>query len=362
MNRPLARIWIVAALLLSICPAVGGGKTYAEKVSTTVPYQRALILHDAGVETLVLQSQYEIPGNAGVPALGWVVPVPAPPEVASLEARDAARLFDRLDAISAPTVTRFGPMVLMGLLGFSMSVVLLGFGCAFLTRQAARSRSAKRVARWAGVVFLVSLLVGPFCVKNEKGSGGIELLSSRQAGIYDVRVVRSDSAAELLAWLKTNSFRYGPEDETAVQDYLRRGWCFVVAKIDPTIDPAQHGTVSRGLLAPLILRFPSPAPVYPVALTATSGQPTEVLIYLASNTPLATDAPLARRFSGEWGDPMPLSELCYAEPPEFFEAELPKFRHLAKFKAKLTPVEMAKDIEFRPDPDGVPYREHLYRW
>jgi hypothetical protein len=135
-----------------------------------------------------------------------------------------------------------------------------------------------------------------------------------------------------------------------------------VAKLDPAADLAQPEAVSRGLLAPLILRFPSPNPVYPVALTATGGQPTEILIYLASNTPMTTASPLSRRFVGEWKQMPVIRELIYTDPSEFFESWLPEFRYLSKFKATLTPAEMARDIEFRPDPSAPPFREHQYRW
>ena len=364
MNILPTRIWVTAAgaLLLGACPAFADGKLYAEKVPTAIPYQRAFILHDEGVQTLVLQSQYEIPGAADIRSLGWVVPVPAPPEIASLDTRHAEQVFGLLDEMSMPAVTQFGPLVLMVLIGLSMAVVLLGFGWAFMTRNAKRKRICVRVARWAGVVFLVCLLVGPFFIHMRKGVGGIEVLSTHHTGIYDVQVVRSTSAAELRAWLNDNSFRFGPEDETAIQAYLARGWCFVVAKIDPSADLTQHEAVSRGLLAPLILRFPSSTPVYPVALTATGGQPTEILIYLVANTPMTTDSPLIRRFVGEWKRTDAMYQMYYADPPQFFEFGLPAFRYLSKFKATLTPAEMARDIEFRPDPNAPPFRERRYRW
>jgi hypothetical protein len=242
-----------------------------------------------------------------------------------------------------------------------MATVLLGFGWSFMTRNAGQRRNCVRAGRWAGVVFLLSLLLGPFFIRMRKGASGVEILSTQHTGIYDVRVVRSKAAAALRSWLNENSFHFGPEDERAVQSYLDRGWCFVVARIDPTADLTQHKAVSRGLLAPLILRFPSPNPVYPAALTATSGRPTEILIYLASKTPMTTDSPLIRLFSGEPNLAIVRNGLWRATPAGFFDTQ-PDLRHLSKFKATLTPAEMERDIGFRPDPGAVSHRGHLYRW
>jgi hypothetical protein len=368
MNLRRIRTWLSVALALLFGSqfAVADGKLYAEKVPTTIPYQRALILHDAGVETLVLQSQYQIPGTAGARALGWVVPVPAPPEVGSLDAQHAERIFNDLDYRSMPETVAIGLIVLLLLIGLSMTTVLLGFGWAFMTRDPLRKRRCVRVGRWAGVVFLLSLLLGPFFIRMRKGAG-VEILSAHRTGIYDIQVVRSPTAAALTDWLNEHAFRFGKEDEQAFQAYLDRGWCFVVARIDPAVNPRQVDATTHGLLAPLILRFPSPNPVYPVALTATGGHPTEILIYLVSSTPMTTASPLARKFSGEltpgnlrYGGP--LYELGYADPPGFFDDVQLDLRYLAKFKATLTPAEMARDLEFRPAPDAAPFRERRYRW
>jgi hypothetical protein len=370
MSIPQIRALLAAAvaLLLSAVAAFADGKMYySEKVPATIPYQRALILHDEGVQTLVLQSQYEIPGDTKVRSLGWVVPVPAPPEVASLPAESADLVFSWLDMATRPKVTRISDYVYTSLLLVGLSLTI---GCpiaALIVRTGELKRRLLRIAGYSlafTVCFFVFLLFAG--ARAWKGAAGVEIVSSHHTGIYEVKVVRSKDVAELIAWLNANSFQFGAEDTAAIQSYLDRGWCFVVAKIDPSISKSE--VVSKGLLAPLVLRFPSPNPVYPVALTATGGHSTEILIYLASNTPMATDSALTQRFSGESRSAYSALIQLYTSVAdtgcEFFEAEMlaPRLRWIGKFKAKLTPAQMARDIEFRPAPDAADYREHIYRW
>jgi hypothetical protein len=363
-------LWLTAVLawLLASGLALADGKMFSEKVPTTIPYQRALILHDQGVQILVLQSQYEIPGNAGVKSLGWVVPVPAPPDIASMKARDADHIFMEIDRVSMRKVTRIAPMVFLPLLALALPLAVICLGASLLIRSATSTRRNLRIVGGCSALgFVVLFLSGPLWLRMTKGAGGVETISSQKAGIFDVEVVRAKAANDLLAWLRENSFQFGPEDETTVQAYIDRGWVFVVARIDPSAARDDSRPYSRGLLAPLILRFPSPNPVYPVALTATGGHATEILIYLASNTPMTTDSPLTLRYSGELTSPgSAFSYLIVAEPMEFWESfpdlSILELRHLTKFKATLTPEQMRKDIEFHPDPNAPPYREHLYRW
>lgn len=369
VNLSRMRMWwiAVASLWLSAALSFADGKMYvAEKIPTRIPYQRALILHDDGVQTMVLQSQYEIPASGGARSLGWVVPVPAPPEVASIAADWAEHLFRMIDLRSSPKVNKISNIVyttlfLMVLAGAPVFLIWSFFP------QAANFKERLRLISFycfSGAVLLFFLLC--LTARAWKGRGiGVEIISAERRGIYEVQVVRSSDAGDLVAWMNDNSFHFGENDRAAIDDYLGRGWCFVVAKVDPRAEATDSAVVNKGLLAPLILRFASPNPVYPVALTATGGHPTEILIYLASKVPMRTDSPLTLRYSGSSQVAgRELAKLYEVDPPEFFQPldKLLEFTHLTKFKATLSPAQMAKDIEFHPVPGAPDYRERIYRW
>jgi hypothetical protein len=87
----------IATALMVVCTtvtALADGKMFwREEVPPTIPYQRALILYREGIQTLVLQSRYEVPKAGAKAPIGWVVPVPAPPEIASMSAESTRYMF-----------------------------------------------------------------------------------------------------------------------------------------------------------------------------------------------------------------------------------------------------------------------------
>lgn len=357
-------LWLVvlAVFIHSAVPLLADGKMYSEKVNTEIPYQRALILFDEGKETLVLQSQYQIPGGSGNHKLGWVVPVPAVPEIASLKADTAEWLFASLSFIARPHVTERGAFVWLGMLVLSLCIAIIALTASFFPRFVHRRQRLRWVAYIAVLSGILIFLTASLFIRASKGAWGVDVLKSQKTGIFDTKVIRSDSSKDLIAWLQANSFRFDSRDEQAIQSYIDRGWCFVTAKVDASIAPTDRAAVSNKMLAPLILHFPTPKPVYPTALTATGGHPTEILIYIASKEPVKAPEFLTPRFRGEADGNAILSHLIMVEPDRFFELLPPGLTHLGKFKATLTPAQMAKDIEFLPDPGAPPFREHVYRW
>lgn len=211
---------------------------------------------------------------------------------------------------------------------------------------------------------LISVVSFPFTLLSTrawKGARGVEVISTGQVGIYDTKVVRAESAQDLITWLNEHSFRFDETDVETFQSYIDRGWCFTTATVDASVAADDPGAVSGNLLAPLILDFPIDTPVYPTALTATGGHDTEILIYMATRIPRKTTSDLELRFLGHMEGMMyfllPLKLTYMDAEVDLMPTLESEIFHLHKFKSTLTPAQMAEDIEFLPDPDAQPYRE-----
>jgi hypothetical protein len=389
MERLAIAIWLVLATGL-----LADGKMFGrEEVPPGIPYQRALILFSKGVETLILQSKYETPGSEGEPEICWVVPLPAPPQVASAPPLYAESLFDALDDSSPPRVT----VVRYRLMRFAR-FLLLASGAAFVILLLASVCTGKpqwlrrRWRLWTAYAILVETVGGGalWLAAGSSLAGGrrVETVSAHRVGIYDVQVIRSDSSEELISWLNGNGFAFGEKDKAAFESHVSRGWCFVVATIRPDVKKRSEKVGWSGLAAPLILRFPHETPIYPLALTGTGGYDTEVLIYLATRCKMSCNDRLKLRYAGQfrrWPLRLLLWHYYQPDPPNFFafertcidrpdwapdsfaDEEFPSpemmgYPYLCKFKDTLTPEEMAEDLVFTPAPDNTPYREHQIHW
>lgn len=361
------KVFMVMGLLAFASAAYGNGKMYwREEVPPEVPYQRALIMFNDGTQTLLLQSRYEVEHADEDTVIGWVVPVPAEPEVASMDASNAERFFLNLDRMTRPRMTRLRSAFFYGLLLTSFSVLLISFLSGIISVPAWFMRRRAVFFKASAASCFILLLIGSLLSPALGRGGAVEVVSEHSVGVYDVQVVRSDEAIELIEWLNENDFRFGAEDEYAFEDYIKRGWCFAVAQIKPEERRRGAAYTMEGLAAPLILRFPRENPVYPIMLTGTGGHDTKVLLYMTSDAMMSSDGRLKLRYAGKrkWLDDT--LERCLLEdmvkPEGFFSAEEIDYSHILKFRHTLSSEQMDSDIEFHPDPDMKEYREHIIEW
>jgi len=279
----------------------------------------------------------------------------------------ATNMFWYLNRVSRPEVTYVIPFVIGGLMlitaGLSILIIAACGLSSVVTLPSWFMRNKSKLERIAIYGLLACLIpsVFFFLLTPLGTSPGVDVIKEQRVGIFDVKVVKSDNSADLVAWLNKNNFKFGKEDKAGFDSYIARGWCFVVANIKPDKEQKASEIVSEGLAAPLILRFPVKEPVYPVILTGTGNHDTEILIYLAANSKMTCDNRLSLRYAG---NALTLDELTTGvEPKDFFTLkELSSYSYLCKFRDILTPAGMAQDIIFTPAADNTPYREHLVKW
>ena len=124
--KTVARCAVLIFVIGSLCGRVqGNGKFFVEKVPPDIPYQRAFMLFHKGSEILVLQSKYEFMQSDAIDTLGWIVPVPAVPEIASADADVAGRCFWIASTHSQPDIIRIsGSVCFIATIFFLGSLVL----------------------------------------------------------------------------------------------------------------------------------------------------------------------------------------------------------------------------------------------
>lgn len=305
---------VILPLLGCFLQCFGDGKTYyfhREDVPPEIPYQRAFIHHKDGLETLILQSKYEVTPQEGHDQIAWVVPVPGFPEIGSMSASDAQTFFRRLGRMTPDDIFIVeelidGVMFLLVLLWptflYLYKVKKYPLGGKGITREELKRNYQRRdgsLIQWVFLTFLMFILSGLGMTGGATMSADsrVLILDERKVGIYNVKVIKSKTSEALLDWLEEGGFQFSEVDKSAFEEHIQEGWCFVVAKSDLTADG--RAAVAEGLFAPLILKFAAPFPIYPLALTATAGQETEILLYLLTDVQYRCGDRLKLRYVSE---------------------------------------------------------------
>lgn len=361
----------IVIFLSMVANLVADGKMFwkADLPSGTLPYQRAIIFHHEGKQTLLVQSAVQPADGTTPEEVAWVIPVPAVPEVGPYVSPDwAEHIFRELSWATQPQPVR----VSEGL--FTAAVMLWIFVVGgLLLKRLFRQRSGARL--WWKLAFLYFLgspvFVGYlfFTAKAWKSgsSPDVDVLAAGSVGAHDYSVVRSGNANALVTWLRERDFAIGPEEEAIIGNYVRHGWCFVATRLDLK----SQGPLSSRLAAPILLRFPSANPVYPMALTGSGGHATEVLLHVFAEHPVDSDGKISRRFSGpsknlrggfrnQWlmRNAVESNGLIIISEPSP-ELDLP---WLTTFHQTLETHEMREDIILRPNQDPEPYRRLKWIW
>ena len=353
--------WLWALIVISNI-SYGDGKFYLEKVPVGVPYQRAILLFEDGKETLVLQSQYKTIEIDDANSIAWVVPVPSVPELATIDADEATVAFFILGLQSRPSVF---PVVQIAV--FIGLVLLVCFLIEYLFYRCFAKRTMGRTTHLAvsglrfGIMLLVIFIFAIMFLSPSLGVKGVDVVKAETVGIYDVKVIRGDDATSVTKWLKDNGFGFGEKDSIVFEQYVKKDWCFVTAKIGKDVSLNSREAISEGLAAPLILRFDSKEAVYPMALTGTTERNTEVLLYVFSDHKMECGDKLKLKYFDERSNPFERGAFSTVKPDGFFDNIETKAQKVCKFKGTLKPDQMKEDIVFKKAKDNKPYRKIKWR-
>jgi hypothetical protein len=250
------RAWVACAILfvafwrLALLPALADGCfvfRWNKGIDIKEPAQKAIIVHDAGREDLLLQVKYEGP----LKEFGWLIPVPGLPTVE----KGSMRPFYELSQLTQ--------------------------------RQ------------WGGFDRANTLSAGIKGVQEET----VKVIEVKTVGAYEVAVLSALEAGSLERWLKAHDFSIPEGKAGIIDEYIRKSWYFIAAKInvgkavslqrvsgttpkDTEALPRTRNTIqkqlSSGELHPLLISFDTTKCIYPLRISAMSGKPSEVSLYVLS--------------------------------------------------------------------------------
>ena len=235
------------------------------------PTQKAIIVYDAGREDLLLQVKYEGP----LEEFGWLIPVPSLPTVE----KGSMQPFYELSQLTQRQ---------------------------FVAPQRGYAASP--------------------------GAGGapvkaVKVIEVKTVGAYEVAILSAQDAGSLQRWLRGHKYSFPGGKAGIIDEYVRKGWYFIAAKIDlgkavsfqrasgatpKSAGPAAQSRkaiqkqLSSGELHPLLISFGTPKCIYPLRISAVSGKPSEVSLYVLSAEPLldrfifGTDLEKLPQWRAEW--------------------------------------------------------------
>ncbi|MCU0722425.1 MAG: DUF2330 domain-containing protein [Planctomycetes bacterium] len=333
--------WATAFAALAPATLADGGFFSRDPVPPDLPAQQAFLAFDGREEVLLIQPKFE----ASVDEFGWIVPLPAVPEVDGLENREADDLFAQLYHASRPT--RIGKGLPAGAALLLLSAALLGRRIVRRARAKGRASAPRAADSERILIFVLATLGVVLPVSDAQLLGSrrpAEVLLDAQVGAYEVKVVRGEEGKTVLDWLEDNGFAFHPGQEAVLDVYSRGGWCFAAAKIRTGASPSVS---SKGLLEPLVFRFPAKEAVYPLALTGSYGKPLDLTLYVLAEHRMDDGGRIGLRFAGPYGPPY-VEDGGPGHATTYYPGYARKGLWLTKFRGTLPPQRMAADLALAP--------------
>ncbi len=219
------------------------------------PSQKAIILFDQQQEDLILQVKYEGPAED----FGWLIPVPGEPHVR----KGSMEPFYELSQLTQKQ--------------FHLGDAVTSAGS-----------------------------------RGDSAEPAVKVIEIKTVGAYEVAILSSTNSSALADWLAAHQFNFPKEKQSVLDQYTQRHWYFVAARINPdgdgfvvkpffarptTISTGTRNKLASGELHPIIISFPSPKCVFPLAISSVNGAPSEISLYVLSGQPLVSPVVFERKLN-----------------------------------------------------------------
>lgn len=350
-------LYCVLILIAISSNVMADGKFYSSNFTPEIPAQRAVISYIDGRELLIVQSNFT--GVSG--DFGWVIPVPAEPEFSSIAGENAESFFYTISRNTAPKetyVSQVGSTLALILITCVIVLMpLLLYRFIFVILREPVPRFGYGSIAYVVIIFLLMMFMMSATLLSSHSSD-VEILSARQAGVYDVKVIKASDSGVLLGWLNENKYQFTKADEDVFREYISKDWCFVTCRINDKKAKTDKFRTDNGMVNPLVLIFPAKEVVYPLALTAVAGAETKVVLYVYGCTKFAADGRFELEYAGQTAFIYEWDVLEFDETNTLSKKmmEFPR-DYLTKFRGRLTADDMRKDLIITAAPDVTPYRK-----
>jgi len=394
---------LVFVLITAPMSSIADGKFYyRENIPSDIPFQRAILLFEDGIETLIVQSKYQ----STLEDFGWVIPIPAYPELAIVKPHAADMLFRNLATRTRPDITTGTEIIaLLALITLILPIILriLISIYAFLRKRKDIIEYKKPDRKKEFYTLLVLLILGGLIFVNSDIFGllfilyilvlffiflfraklieyfvviilaailtpsyqdySVRVLSEFEIGPYDVAIIQASDSIEIIKWLNESGFKYNEQDTDVFESYIERDWYFVTARLDRERRTWQED----GMVSPLVLRFSTSSPVYPLALTGTTGGRTQIILYVLAHNKMLANSSLGLVYADKYKPILEFSgedqlKTIETEPENFLSNSESNFTYMSKYRGILEPADMKNDLVFTSATDDMPYRPKIYRW
>lgn len=243
-------IIILFIILMLFVPIFADGGFFPVEVeqmgnSAESPNQRAIIIHNGNLETMILQVKFS--GKAS--DFAWVVPVASLPEENSIQL-ESDSIFTQLHDMTQPKVYRYNSAKLGGDRGWDNSAPL-----------------------------------------EEINSARVQVWQNASVGPYEVNIISGNSSQALKDWLNVHGYNYTQASDEILDFYIQKEWYFMATKVIIEDQSADKNTTYQAGLPALKVSFSTEEPVFPLRISEiSSAKNNEIEIYVAAKHRMISDS------------------------------------------------------------------------